>query len=430
MSKLNGKPRFVHRIVSGISKAALAVLPLAAAWLLASVALIIWHGGRWRYTIPHLQWTLGAATPLPRVIWATLCLLGWYLLRAWRRGRPIPWKALLGNVVILSVSLSLSLVAAEWGFRRYLRYTQGFNTIEKFIEYEEGGAVRPRSGHPVAYLITLSPNRKLIYEMRRGMDMIFGPVRILSNGAGMRDLREYGKQPPAGTVRIVGIGDSGMFGWDVPQDETYLARLEDSLNGREDLAQAYQVLNFGVPGYNSQQEVELLAYRAMEYGPDIVVVGWSNNDYDAPFFMHEPRDFSRWDRSLVLTFLVSRKTFYEVIKPNVLIYGAFRGKPMDPDILAGMGREGVKRSLQRLQGLAREGEFEVLVFGPMDDMAVSICRELDLNCYNTNEEIGADEYPSGYGVHEMHPSPEGHGILALHLEKALESSMLLHGTLP
>jgi len=419
---------FLPRFIKGISRAALVFLPLTAAWLLTSVALIVWHGGRWTYTTPLFPWTIGAATPLPRVLWAVLCLLGWHLLRERRRGRSIPWGALPGKVVLLAVSLSLSLGAAEWGFRRYLRYTQGFNTIEKFIEYEEGGVVLPRSNHPVSLLIALSTNGKLIYEMRRGLDRMFGPVRVVSNGAGMRDRREYRKEALAGVIRIIGIGDSGMFGWDVPQDETYLARLEESLNAREDLDREYQILNFGVPGYNSQQEVELLAHRAMKYGPDIVVVGWSNNDYDVPFFMYEPRDFSRWDRSLVFTFLVSRKTFYELIRPNVRIYMHFRGKPMDPDILAGTGKEGVKRSFQRLQGLARKGGFEVLVFGPMDAEAVTICRDLDLTCCNTYEKIGKDDYPSRYGVHEMHPSPEGHAILALHLEEKLESLGFLHGT--
>ena len=55
----------------------------------------------------------------------------------------------------------------------------------------------------------------------------------------------------------------------------------------------------------------------------------------------------------------------------------------------------------------------------------TICKELDLNCYNTYEQVGAEEFPPEYGVHEMHPSTEGHGVLARHLEKALESFNLL-----
>lgn len=160
--------------------------------------------------------------------------------------------------------------------------------------------------------------------------------------------------------------------------------------------------------------MELLIQQELEYGPEIVVVGWCNNDYDAPFFMHESRDFSRWNRSLVYTFPASRKTFYKVVKPSVLIYTDFRGRPVDSDILARMGRGGVKRSFRRLQELARKEQFEVLVCDPLDREAASICRELDLNWYNTYEQIGADEHPSDYGVHEMHPSPAGHGVLAEH----------------
>ena len=39
-----------------------------------------------------------------------------------------------------------------------------------------------------------------------------------------------------------------------------------------------EVLNFGVPGYDTLQEVSLLEIRGLEYHPDLVVVGYCLND--------------------------------------------------------------------------------------------------------------------------------------------------------
>ena len=95
------------------------------------------------------------------------------------------------------------------------------------------------------------------------------------------------------------------------------------------------------------------------------------------------------------------------------------------DRLLDKGEPFYYNNLSYISELSRERNFHVLVFGPLDDTAAAICRDLDLECYNTYEEIGADRHPPEYGVHEMHPSPEGHGVLALHLEKALRSFGLL-----
>ena len=65
-------------------------------------------------------------------------------------------------------------------------------------------------------------------------------------------------------MRIVGIGDSGMFGWNVEQGEDYLSVLRSNLTARAN-GVSYEVLNLGVPGYNTQIEVESLRSKGLAY---------------------------------------------------------------------------------------------------------------------------------------------------------------------
>jgi|GEM_PF-2100281 len=88
--------------------------------------------------------------------------------------------------------------------------------------------------------------------------------------------------PPSrrpGTYRVAVLGDSFTFGWGVPADEAWPAllqqRLDESLAGSGVQA---EVLNFGVPGYNTW--LELLHWRRVvsRYRPDAVLLGYYSND--------------------------------------------------------------------------------------------------------------------------------------------------------
>ena len=92
------------------------------------------------------------------------------------------------------------------------------------------------------------------------------------NADGFRD-RDYAKAKPPGVRRIVGIGDSYMFGWGVRTGKDYLSVLEERLAPRCPDAR-WEVLNMAVPGYNTAMEVETLRARGLAYEPDVVVVGF------------------------------------------------------------------------------------------------------------------------------------------------------------
>lgn len=128
---------------------------------------------------------------------------------------------------------------------------------------------------PVAkanYRICEEPS--LRYELVPGSEYLGTKI----NTAGMRD-RERSISKPPGVYRIACIGDSITLGLYVPQDENFASRLETKLNADPPTpGAAYEVLNFGVTGYNIAQSAAALTLHAMKYSPDLVLFGYCLND--------------------------------------------------------------------------------------------------------------------------------------------------------
>jgi hypothetical protein len=91
---------------------------------------------------------------------------------------------------------------------------------------------------------------------------------------------------PAGTRRIIVLGDSYAFGFGVDEAETISAQLEAALRDRH---AELQVLNMGVPGYQTGQEERVLRRDGMRFCPDLVVLVYYANDNVRAAFHHDPR---------------------------------------------------------------------------------------------------------------------------------------------
>jgi len=90
------------------------------------------------------------------------------------------------------------------------------------------------------------------------------------NSLGFRDEEPSLVNEP-GTYRIIGLGDSMMWGAGVRQDETYLEQLETMLNKKE-TSTCYQVYNFGVTSWGTAQELACFKQQAIGYKPDLVIL--------------------------------------------------------------------------------------------------------------------------------------------------------------
>jgi hypothetical protein len=105
----------------------------------------------------------------------------------------------------------------------------------------------------------------------------FAGVPVEINALGFRDGREYAVEKPERTFRILVLGDSVTFGHGALSDTTYPYLLEQQLRAwRPDVP--WEVWNLGVPGYNTAQELAYLRQVGPRYRPDLVVVGFYEND--------------------------------------------------------------------------------------------------------------------------------------------------------
>jgi lysophospholipase L1-like esterase len=82
---------------------------------------------------------------------------------------------------------------------------------------------------------------------------------------------------PSGRFRIVVIGDSVTMGWGVADDETFSVRLEQQLH-QQFPNRDIDVVNLGIGGYDTRQEVTLLERNLAALEPDLVLVGFYSND--------------------------------------------------------------------------------------------------------------------------------------------------------
>ena len=84
-------------------------------------------------------------------------------------------------------------------------------------------------------------------------------------------------------VRRVAFGDSIAFGYWVAEEDTLARQLESVLGEVRGDGPAVEVLGFGVPGYNLEQEIETLRSRALLFEPDVVVLAFCLNDLEGIF---------------------------------------------------------------------------------------------------------------------------------------------------
>lgn len=129
----------------------------------------------------------------------------------------------------------------------------------------------PRRGMPGFFLTDASRGQRLAPSYSGW----FAGVPVQTNRLGLRDAREYALEKGPTTFRILILGDSVTFGHGAIHP--YPALLEQRLRAwRPDVD--WQVWNAAVPGYNTAQELAQLLEDGPSFAPDLVVVGFYEND--------------------------------------------------------------------------------------------------------------------------------------------------------
>ena len=87
--------------------------------------------------------------------------------------------------------------------------------------------------------------------------------------------KDWPLEKPAHTVRIAVVGASLAFGHGIEDDATYAAQLEKILNNsRKEGDPWYEVLNFGIPGYDIGHSLKCLRTDVLKFHPDIAIMNF------------------------------------------------------------------------------------------------------------------------------------------------------------
>lgn len=101
-------------------------------------------------------------------------------------------------------------------------------------------------------------------------------VPIQTNSLGLRG-PEVALAKPESLFRILILGDSVTFGWGVRQEDTYASQLAGLLALLKP-GQRFEVINAGVSGYGTWQQLLWLQSVGLQLDPDLVVVQVHLND--------------------------------------------------------------------------------------------------------------------------------------------------------
>lgn len=212
---------------------------------------------------------------------ALAALGGAFLFVALREG---PREAVIA-LSLLAMSVAMSAVAGELGFRVYLK----INPQGRYPQTVEGEAPKaPTAGeHNYGPGDIQEPvyDPDIPYRLRNNLNGMFLGKRLTSNEFGMRGPAVNLEKSPQ-SIRTMGLGDSFQFGWGVADGETALDRIAEriaAVTGRPT-----EPLNLGVPSYNPAVEVAVYRKIGRAFHPDIVVMMLTDNDFGFPYIMLEP----------------------------------------------------------------------------------------------------------------------------------------------
>jgi hypothetical protein len=119
------------------------------------------------------------------------------------------------------------------------------------------------------------------YALRPGVEGWFqreGKAYIRINSDGLRD-REHSIMKPQNVVRIAVLGDSYAEAFSVAEEDAFWSVMErklqecDAFQGKQ-----VEVINFGVSGYGTGQELLTLREHVWKYSPDIVMLAVTTNN--------------------------------------------------------------------------------------------------------------------------------------------------------
>jgi len=166
------------------------------------------------------------------------------------------------RLLVVALTTAIAAVCAEAMFRWYVRLT--FDA--EFPPWTENLVAVPGP-----QVFELKPHASGVFPGNGDASRTFA---YRTNGQGLRDRDRFKRQP--GAKRVLVIGDSYTWGYAVAEEEAFPQAAERLLSerGHPDI----EVINGGVPDYNTRQERRLLERLMPLYQPDAVFLAYVVND--------------------------------------------------------------------------------------------------------------------------------------------------------
>ncbi len=193
----------------------------------------------------------------------------------------------MGTVLVIglvwgALELAAFAILYQWDFY----YLLPFPVTEPNAAFTFEGDLRPKVTRKDLRLTSwIVPDPELIWRLRPDLELRVenmnlstssgGDYRyfdVISNSRGFRTPEFMDAKQP-GVLRVVGIGDSNVFGWAVDEKYSFLGILREKL---EPLG--VEVINLGVAGYTSTQGVALFEEEVLPLKPDFFIVWLGEND--------------------------------------------------------------------------------------------------------------------------------------------------------
>ncbi len=354
----------------------------------------------------------------------------------------MPNRKLVTNLSLSLASILLTLLCFEIGFRCHA-HLQNRGLLSHAVDMLEP----PRDGPAhLGHMIRRAERRRIVYELKPGLRVSYQGAVTTTNGQGFRGPEVLSSKRP-GTYRIVGIGDSFMFGQGVNDEQPYLAVLAELL-ARARPERSWEVVNTAVPGYNTAMEVETLEAKGLAYAPDLVVIDFVANDFGLPNFIRCPRPVLALDRSLLRDYFRGRRPrgYFKRLEQAGFMLAPARGtgdsavaaSQVPPEYRDLVGWDAYSTAMGRLRQLARTRGFDVLVISlaladsPAKGRALALSRDLGFHVLDVGSFLRRHLSGEGWGPYlgsplalsasDGHPSALGHRLAATAIRDYLLST--------
>lgn len=198
-------------------------------------------------------------------------------------------KNALSNILLAVISILLTLAVLETVFR--IAGIKGdYHRPSLDIGYTTGGEPVYASPHRYA------PDSVIVSYYDSDPRGYFEPDCTIThkhNSAGWRDVDHSLKKPPD-TFRILGLGNSYLWGQGVRQEDICLSQLPGLL--KDDLPdKTIETINAGISGVNTANERTQLKEIGLKYEPDLVIVHFVPNDVENNLQSSGPRIVFRYE---------------------------------------------------------------------------------------------------------------------------------------